>query len=355
MTRIPFNIGDVSTPQGIERTLRLFEAALDQLATGMGGTGGMVGGSKTSTPAVSLNDLVSQLAPLLRNQLQAPGGSPLNLTALLPAQGQGILLEDTHANRLTLYPASNYSVGTLFYETDRKLVYAVVSSSGTLVWQYIDGVYYDVFANRPTDLATNDTGVLYIPSEHLHWCRWGGAAWTILDPDAGIFVDSAVALGAGWQVCDGTATTYLTIAGAGLAQTAFTTPDEVTAPSGVYHKSIAAYTGTINAPTAGAISGSTANTTATNQAAATGVTIVDHPSHTHDDASSLATPDLFAPDTTATGVAGRTGGPSAVLAHPVTDPTHNHTQNAHLHAAGTLAVATTGEPRNMGVLRYFRR
>lgn len=41
----------------------------------------------------------------------------------------------------------------------------------------------------------------------------------------------------------------------------------------------------------------------------------DHASHTHDIASSLPTPDLFDDLLSATGVSGRTGGPSATLTH----------------------------------------
>ncbi len=48
------------------------------------------------------------------------------------------------------------------------------------------------------------------------------------------------------------------------ASIAFTTPDENSGAAGVYHESIAAYSGTINAATAPGISGSTANTTPTN-------------------------------------------------------------------------------------------
>jgi hypothetical protein len=49
-----------------------------------------------------------------------------------------------------------------------------------------------------------------------------------------------------------------------------------------------------------------------------GADVDDHASHTHDIASSLATPDLFAADASGAGVSGRTGGPSATLSHTVT-------------------------------------
>ncbi len=341
MNPLTFTTEDFRTPERLERLFRRLNQSL--------------GEPPPPPPPLNLNAIAAELAPLVSTQLQAPGIAPLNLQSLLPATGLGIVLEDTHANRLALYPAANSPVGTLFWETDRTVLYAVENQSGTLAWKYAAGMYNATYANRPTDLGTNDAGFLYFPSVYIHICRWSGAGWGITDGGGGWIADCVVNPGAGWQLCDGTATTYLALSGADLAETAFTTPDENTAPAGVYHKSIAAYSGTINAATAGAISGSTANTTATNQSATTGVTIVDHPSHTHDDASSLGSPDLFAPDTTGTGVAGRTGGPSATLTHPVVDGGHNHTQDAHLHAVGTLTVATTGEPRNMGVLRFFRR
>lgn len=51
-----------------------------------------------------------------------------------------------------------------------------------------------------------------------------------------------------------------------------------------------------------------------------GTAVADHASHTHDGASTLATPDLVAADATATGVSIRTGGPDATMTHNVTQP-----------------------------------
>lgn len=267
-----------------------------------------------------------------------------------------LIVDHTHAERLLNYLPADFPLGTGFFESDRRLFYVNQTVSGANAWVYVAGLMITTVAAQPIDLGVNDAGVqIWLPLQNHHF-SWSGTAWQFDDEEGGHFSERVSApTGAGWQLCDGTATDYLQLVAGVIIATAFTTPDEVTAPSGVYHKSIAAYTGAINAPVAPLITGSTASTTATNIAAATGISIVDHPSHTHADASSNASPDLFAPDTTATGVAGQSGGPSAVLSHPVTDPTHNHTQNSHLHAVGTLVVGTTGEPRNMGVLRYFRR
>lgn len=252
----------------------------------------------------------------------------------------GLLIVGTHVERITIYGGLTDPVGTQFYETDRGLLYVIDDSTGVKLWKYIAGVMYALFANRPVDLGAGDVGALYIPSEHLHWCMWRGTAWQILDDDGGTFKESARALGPEYQVCDGTATTYLAISGADLQQVAITTPDEVTAPSGVYHNSIAVYTGVTNAAVAPGLSGQTADTTATNQAAATGVTVDPH---TVVEITDVAGADDWAFDT------------QADADHTVNDPTHNHTQNAHHHAIGTLAVDATALPRTVGVLRYLRR
>lgn len=347
--KITFTTDDLRTVDRLERTLRQFQSAINA--------------ARTPPPEPNLQRLAAALAPLIRQQLQSTGIAPLNLESLLPAiTGSGVLLEDTHANRVALYPPANWGVGTLFFETDRTVLYVITQSGGTNVWSYVAGVMQSTFANRPTDLSTPDVNFsLFVTTgtagvTYNHQCIWTGAAWIIVGDQPGLFAESAVALAAttGYHPCDGTATTYLGISGADLAENAFTTPDENTAPSGVFHTSIAAYTGVINAATAGAISGSVANTTATNQAttatnqsATTGVTVEPHDVIERlDDAGA----GIWVFDA------------EADAAHDVTDPghnhtqdSHNHTQDAHTHAVGTLAVSATGLPRNLGVLRYFRR
>lgn len=328
---IQFSTDDLRTPESLELVLRQFVAALTPVR------------ATTTTPASVLdtNALISKLAPLLRDQLQAPGAFPLNLQSLLPNAGQAILLEDTHSNRLTLYPPGNYAVGTVFYETDRTVLYAIVLSSGVLVWQYIGGTYTTTHTNRPVDLSTTDTGFLLQITTQAHLCMWRGASWIITDAGGGYIVDSPFALLAlGWQLCDGTVTDYLTISGADLALTAFTTPDEVTAPSGVYHKSIAVYTGTINAASSGSFNGSPATLTGN----------VSAPIFT-------GTPGVTSgPSTSTTATTGANGVADAVHTHTITPAGTNSAPTLTMDSytpAGT--IATTGQPRNLGVLRYFRR
>ena len=331
MHELTFTIEDFKSPERLERLFRRLNQTL----------------AEPAPPPIQPNlaALATQLAPFINKQLQAPGVAPLNLQSLLPATGLGTVLEDTHANRTALYPASSTAVGTLFWETDRTVLYVVTETAGVRTWSFTAGEMYATFANRPTDLGAGDVNFKLTVSDHLHRCHWTGTAWIILDNDAGSFIESAVALGTGYQLCDGTATTYLAISGADLAQTAFTTPDENSGAAGVYHESIASYTGTINAATAPTLSGSTAGTTATNQAttAINQATVVA--AHAVDENTDVGTGN-FAFDTAAD---------ADHASHNHTQDSHNHTQDSHTHGVGTLVVSTTGEPRRMGVLRYFRR
>jgi hypothetical protein len=258
----------------------------------------------------------------------------------------GTVLEDTHANRLALYPASTTATGTLFWETDRTVLYIVIESAGVRSWQYSAGMFSAAFASRPTDLGTGDANFLMWVSTYNHIMKWVGNAWVFTDTQGGYFIDAAVALGAGWLLCDGTATTYLTISGADLAETAFTTPDENSGAAGVYHESAAAYTGTINAATAPTLSGASAATTATNQAttATNQNTVVT--AHSVIERLDDAGTGVFVFDTAAE---------AAHATHGHTQDSHNHTQDSHTHGVGTLVVTATAEPRRMDVLRYFRR
>ena len=123
--------------------------------------------------------LLKANAEVIQQSLQANGDAPLNLTSLpgIPAQASQIL-QDTHANRIALYPAPNF-INSAFYETDRKLLYASVASGGTYVWQYVAGVSVDTHANRWADLTTTDVGVFYVENDRNNIVYyWTGTAWT---------------------------------------------------------------------------------------------------------------------------------------------------------------------------------
>lgn len=252
--------------------------------------------------------------------------------------------QDTFANR-TLYPAAAQPEGSFFRATDKLVIWQKRIVSGTAAWVYVAGIWRDTLANIPTaSLGTNDAGLLFEATDYSHLLRWSGSAWTWGPGELGagrieFFLAAPSGLGAAaWQLCDGSTVARLNADG---------TTTNVAVPD----YSTPAYLKAATTATAGptAASGTTADTTATNQSNTTGITVSDHASHTHDIASSLATPDLFAADTSGAGVSGRTGGPSATLSHTVNDPGHNHTQDAHHHAPGTL------ELRRTELLAYYRR
>lgn len=162
--RIQFTAADFRTPESTERTMRQFEAAIGQ--------------QFAAVPVMpSTAALAAELAPAIRDQLQASGSAPLNLQSLLlPGQAQAVYLEDTHANRLTLYTIGQ-QVGAGFYETDRTVSYI---AGATLAWQYQTGIYAAVVASIPVDLGTVDAGFLFYATDQLNLYRWSGSAWATI-------------------------------------------------------------------------------------------------------------------------------------------------------------------------------
>lgn len=238
-------------------------------------------------------------------------------------------LQNTRANRAN-YPAAQF-YPAMFLETDTLLVYY---SSGT-AWKFLAGTWRDTLANLPGTLGANDFGLNYDVSDYDHMLLWTGGAFQWGHGEVGsgfyaMFESAPSSTGTNaWAICDGSTVARLNPTGT----TTNVTLDNLGTPA--YLKG-----GTASAAVAGS-GGTTAN-------AATGVTVDTHPDHIHDDASSLASPDLFAADVTAAGVAGRTGvqlttgGAALSLTHTVNDP-------QHAHGPGTL------ELRNKQARLYFRR
>jgi hypothetical protein len=126
----------------------------------------------------------------------------------IPVSSLAIVLYDTHANRLANYPAGNYVAGTLFFETDREVLYI---DNGTN-WIYGVGIDYDTLAHRPGDLGINDVGFLFVASDYNSTVtyRWSGSTWlyfqgvyaaatgsrpTLISTDVGfLFIDTALKL-----------------------------------------------------------------------------------------------------------------------------------------------------------------
>lgn len=161
---IQFSTDDLRTPQSLELVLRQFQSALQTQVT--------------APKLPSLSDLARQLAPLIRDQLQAPGAFPLNLQSLLPsAGGTAVDIEGLHASRIIAPYTPPITLGATFFETDRTVTYVTVLSSGSLVWRYKSGSYVSGFADRPADLGTNDSGFLFYATDQDTIYIWTGAAY----------------------------------------------------------------------------------------------------------------------------------------------------------------------------------
>jgi hypothetical protein len=202
-------------------------------------------------------------------------------------------------------------------------VYVGQLSGAAIVWKWVGGMMIAARVNYPSDLGLNDVGFELYINDYSHLAVWDGAGWRLTDGGGGYFVDSAIALGTGYQLCDGTTTDYILNNTTNLALQSFTTPDLKTVSVGTYFKSAAAYTGTTGGPTAPVISGNTA----------------DESAHTHD-------------VTITNNAAAVNAGPNDISANQTVTSTGG---TAHHHAVGTLVNDTTGEPLNMGTLKYFRR
>lgn len=219
----------------------------------------------------------------------------------------------------------------------------------------IPGVNRWALAGQPS-LGPADEGYIAYVTDYGHVVRFTGTIWEFAagDPGNGFFSARAVApQEPGWQLCDGTVTSYLTVGGATLTATAFTTP---TVPAGTFLKTLAAYTGAIDAAIGAGLSGAPAAATAT----ISGDT-ADEAAHTHTfsgqteiDNSDSGTPfgaDQFNGTDTAT--------------HPFSGTTdagspHKHGKgtlsvDSHAHGIGTLAVDSAARPPSLGTLLYFRK
>lgn len=92
-----------------------------------------------------------------------------------------VVIQDTHANRLVLYPAANQLEGSFFVETDRlEALYVVQTVSGAKQWVLVHGAMQGLLASRPADLGLYDVGFFYVATNALDY-RWSGTAWVALD------------------------------------------------------------------------------------------------------------------------------------------------------------------------------
>ena len=135
-------------PASLKPNEFLTKAVADRLYVGGAGTTGT-----TATPIVITPAMINTI----KNQL---GGGTANY--------------GTHA----LKPGPAVPVtGSLYYETDRTVLYQTLLHFSTPIWQYVAGGMVGTLAGLPTDLGTADAGFLYYATDYYHLYRWSGAAW----------------------------------------------------------------------------------------------------------------------------------------------------------------------------------
>lgn len=153
-----FTTNDLESPVGIERVLRQIEQVL------YGKTGMSSSSSGGTAAAASIPSGISR-------QTAGGGGSAVILDYKLP-------FIDTHAARLgSFYNPSNFDAGRMFFERDRTVLYIDELVSGALVWRFVGGEYVSTFANRPSDLGTNDSSFQFYATDQDTTYIWTGAAW----------------------------------------------------------------------------------------------------------------------------------------------------------------------------------
>ena len=216
--RPTFNIHDLQNPVGIERVLLQLTSSIESAV-------------HTSVDPPTDAERARTLAPFMRAQLQATGNYPLNLQDLLPETlGVASILQDTHAVRVADFNPAEYAVGTLFYETDRTVLYYINDSN---LWAYLTGIMRTVLASLPGDLGTSDAFFMFEATDYSHVLEWQGSAWTWGPGETGngtevsSFVRAPADAGVNaWQVCDGTTVAVLNQDG---TTSNITTPDYQTA------------------------------------------------------------------------------------------------------------------------------
>lgn len=119
---------------------------------------------------------------------------------------------DTHANRLAKYLASNFQLGSIFWETDRTVIYVLTSGA----WTYAAGVMQATQATLPTDLGAADVGLLVNVKDYGHLLMWSGSAWGWAPGDAGSAMMGLFDFppNTGWARYQGQSVNYLLSTGA---------------------------------------------------------------------------------------------------------------------------------------------
>ena len=210
----------VNKMAGTARTPGATNAVTKALALGASKGGSSSGGGITGPLGPTGNSPFPQNPQFPVLSAIPPAGSPYNLAgtavlvsgvpyvfynnAWIPFQSVGSILNDTHAHRLANFPATSYAAGTLFYETDRTVVYI---SDGT-DWLFLTGVMHGTLSpdQKPGDLGATDFGFIFNSTDFLHFYEWDGTAWHFASGDGSKQIvggDGAPPDGGLWQLCDG--------------------------------------------------------------------------------------------------------------------------------------------------------
>lgn len=184
-------------------------------------------------PGVRDKDLVNTINDRLRQiNVALAGGETTAATAATINFG-------THAARMAT-PVARVPSGSIWNETDRTVSYQVQNNQ----WKYTGGMLKANFAAGPSGLGIADTGLLWSVSDYAHIVRWTGTGWEFVDtPGRYIAFMTSPPDGNGWQVCDGSATHYLAVAGGLMAEVSFTTINWIGASPQVYPRFGASYSG----------------------------------------------------------------------------------------------------------------
>ena len=95
---------------------------------------------------------------------------------------QKLVQYDTHMDRIQTR-AQSMPDSMLWFESDRPTVFyqtRLKPQSTTRDWYYAGGIYYDMIANRPTDLDGRDFGFLFLGQDDHHLYAWNGKSWDLV-------------------------------------------------------------------------------------------------------------------------------------------------------------------------------
>ena len=291
----------------------------------------------------------------------------------------GAIFQDTHANKVN-YVASNYPIGVVFFETDRRVFYTNQGTFGSSAWKYVEGTFRDVLANIPTDLGTNDTFFKFYENSFDHILLWTGAGWqwgpgNPMVSGAGPIMWEIDPPTGSWALYDGGTYSYLKSDG---------TTANIVLPDLVAAGSNAAYlkAGSPNSGPNAAVAPTATGGGGTVNSGTTGITL---PTNSGSNTTGITLPTNAGSNTTGltvnnnvtTAAVDPVGGGSVASSthgHSVTDPGHTHTMGSitdpgHTHTLGSITdpghthtftatqptISNTGEPRNLVRRPWFRR